>query len=59
MLRVNSTSSLDLEHFYRPQRSCAKVIFLHVCVILSTGGGGRGWGACVVMGACVAGGRVW
>ena len=27
-------------HVYRPQRSCSKVMFLHVSVILSTGGGG-------------------
>ena len=26
-------------YFYRPQRSCGKVMFLHVSVILSTGGG--------------------
>ena len=25
--------------YYRPQRSCGKVMFLHVSVILSTGGG--------------------
>ena len=29
-----------LDHFYRPQRSWGKVMFLHVCVILFTGGGG-------------------
>ena len=29
----------SLQYLYWPQRSCAKVIFLHVCVILSTGGG--------------------
>ena len=39
--------------FYRPQRSWGKVIFLHLFVILFTGGGGvrgcsRGGGACVV-----------
>ena len=28
-------------HLYRPQRSCGKVMFLHVSVILSTGGDGR------------------
>ena len=28
--------------FYRQQRSCDKVIFLHVSVILSKGGAGRG-----------------
>ena len=27
-------------HFYRPQRSCGKVMFLHLSVILFTGGGG-------------------
>ena len=26
--------------YYRPQRSCGKVMFLHLSVILSTGGGG-------------------
>ena len=26
-------------HFYRPQRSCGKVMFLHLSVILFTGGG--------------------
>ena len=31
----------DLLHFYRPQRSCDKVMFLHVSVILSTGVSGR------------------
>ena len=30
---------LNAAHDYRPQRSCAKVIFLHVSVILSTAGG--------------------
>ena len=44
--------------FYRPQRSWGKVIFLHLFVILFTGGGVRGCsrgGACVVApgGACV------
>ena len=29
----------ECEDNYRPQRSCGKVIFLHVSVILSTGGG--------------------
>ena len=33
-------SVLILTSFYRPQRSWAKVIFLHVSVILLTGGGG-------------------
>ena len=28
---------------YRPQRSCGKVMFLHLSVILSTGGGGCVW----------------
>ena len=33
--------------FYRPQRSCGKVMFLHLCVIMFTGGlcpGGSLWG---------------
>ena len=33
-------------HFYRPQRSWAKVMFLQVSVILSTGGGGFCLSAC-------------
>ena len=41
---------LDL-HIYRPQRSCVKVIFLHLSVILFTGG-------CAWQGACMTG-RVW
>ena len=28
-------------YFYRPQRSCGKVMFLHMSVILSTGEGDR------------------
>ena len=39
-------------HFYRPQRSCGKVMFLHLSVILFTGGH-------VCRGACMAGGHVW
>ena len=27
------------KYYYRPQRSCGKVMFLHLSVILSTGGG--------------------
>ena len=38
-------------NFYRPQTKFAKVMFLHLSVILSTGGGG----ACVAGGACVGG----
>ena len=60
---------------YRPQRSWGKVMFLHVCVILFTGGpcvvaggcvwllgGVHGcWGACMVAGghAWLLGGCVW
>ena len=29
-------------NFYRPQHSCGKVLFLHLSVILFTGGGGGG-----------------
>ena len=55
--------------FYRPQRSWAKVIFLHVSVILLTGGGLsdlKFWGGCLVWnfrGGCLVwnfwGGVVW
>ena len=55
-----------LPSFYRPQRSCSKVIFLHLSVILFTGGvhGQEGAcmarrGACVTGEACVAGVCVW
>ena len=47
---------------YRPQTKFAKVMFLHVSVILSTGGwhawqGERAWqGACVAWRVCTAGG---
>ena len=34
--------------YYRPQRSCAKVMFSQPSVILFTGGGMRGRGACMV-----------
>ena len=42
----------------------AKIMFLHLSVILFTRGGGRAWqGACVVVGVCrgvcVAGGHAW
>ena len=40
-------------NYYRPQTKFAKVMFLHLSVILSTGG------ACMAGGACVAGGYVW
>ena len=30
---------LDVSVNYRPQRSCGKVMFLHLCAILFTGGG--------------------
>ena len=38
-----SVSKIELySSFYRPQRSCGKVMFLHLSVILFTRGGG-GW----------------
>ena len=42
-------TTLELNYYYRPQRSCGKVMFLHVSVILFTGVGG----------ACMVGGHVW
>ena len=44
--------------FYRPQTKFAKVMFLHVSVILSTGWGGHAWwgGACMARGVCMVGG---
>ena len=35
----------NIVYFYRPQRSCGKVMFLHLSVILFTGGSlsGRPW----------------
>ena len=43
---------------YRPQPSWGKVMFLHVSVILFTGGGGGGIPACIAgsIPACLAGG---
>ena len=52
-------------HFCRPQMKFAKIMFLHVSVILSTGGGMHGGGVhgggmCAWQGACMAGGmHVW
>ena len=48
---------LHLRDFYRPQRSRCKVIFLHMSVILFTGGSG-GIPACIACGipACLAAG---
>ena len=43
-------------NFYRPQTKFAKVMFLHVSVILSTGG--WGWG-CLVPGGCLVLGGTW
>ena len=41
-MTVNQTQALiypfDIRSFYRPQRSCHKVMFLHMSVILFTGG---------------------
>ena len=44
-------------NYYRPQTKFAKVMFLHVSVILFTGGGGVGIPACLAGGitACLAG----
>ena len=33
------TPLLNVHFYYRPQRSCGRVIFLHLCVILFRGGG--------------------
>ena len=44
-------------HFYRPQRSCGKVMFSQVSVILFTAGGMCGRGMCMARGACVAEGH--
>ena len=42
-VNIDENSDLALDHgvrfYYRPQRSCGKVMFLHLSVILSTGGG--------------------
>ena len=35
---IAGTTLLVFFHFYRPQRSCGKVMFLHLSVILFTGG---------------------
>ena len=63
-----------LRNYYRSQTKFAKVMFLHLSVILSTGGlhsrGHAWWGVCVagsmhgrgwvcMVGACVAGGCAW
>ena len=40
--------------YYRPQRSCGKVMFLHLPVNLFTGGEGRAW-----QGMCGGGGHAW
>ena len=52
-----SVKSLPDSYHYRPQRSCAKVMFLHVCVILSTGGF-CSWslGGCLIQGVSAPGG---
>ena len=52
-VRLYSHVLLKSPFFYRPQRSCGKVMFSQASVILFTGGG-RAW-----QGACVAGGCVW
>ena len=40
------TPLLNVHFYYRPQRSCGKLIFLHLCVILFKGGGGISVPAC-------------
>ena len=40
-------------------RSCGKVMFLRLSVILFTGGSVRGEGGCAWQGVCVVGGHVW
>ena len=55
MFNWNFVPNFCSVHIYRQQRSWGKVMFLHVCVILFTGG------ACVVAGGVcvVAGGHAW
>ena len=46
-------SSVEISNIndnYGPQTYFAKVMFLHLSVILLTGGGVRGWGTCVAGG---------
>ena len=68
-LHCNLCGNLNRSYIYRPQRSCGKVMFSQVFVILFTGGG-WGWafmaeGVCVAGGmhgnreACMAGGHAW
>ena len=40
LLRRHQKRQIEIFVYYRPQRSCGKVMFLHMSVILSTGGGG-------------------
>ena len=48
-------SCTHTHYIYRPQRSCAKVIFLHVCVILSTAGCACPGGMCARGCVCTQG----
>ena len=62
-LHCNLCGNLNRSYIYRPQRSCGKVMFSQVFVILFTGvghvgGGGHSWQrGCVWQGACMARGR--
>ena len=51
-IKVRKVFSKQFLFITARQRSCEKVMFLHVSVILSAG-------ACVDGGACIAKGRVW
>ena len=42
MLSIVPLSSNQADCYNRPQRSCGKIMFLHVCVVLSTWGWGDG-----------------
>ena len=56
--RINISPIVFITNFYRPQRSWGKVMFLHVSVILFTGGclvQGEG----LVPGGCLVQGDVW
>ena len=51
------TKKLAKHYIYCPHQSGGKVMFLHLCVILSTGGHlSRGWGLCPGGGVSVQGG---
>ena len=50
-----TSSQIVLKAFYRPQRSCGKLMFLHLPVILFTRGGVSDWGVSVQGGLCPGG----